>query len=157
MKGALVFGEVIFMVLVLSSIAFKNQASIPRKYTGEGEDVNPPLTIEGIPQGTKTLALVMDDPFSPISTWVHWVMWNIPPVGIIAENSAPGVQGRNSSGASSYSGPNPPFGTHRYLFKVYALNTELSLNQSASKQDLEKAMEGHILAKAELVGLYTKG
>lgn len=145
------------MVLVVGSTAFKNNESIPRKYTGDGDDVNPPLVIEGIPRGTKTLALIMDDPFARIRTWVHWVMWNIPPVGIIAENSAPGVQGRNSSGESSYSGPCPPFGTHQYFFKVYALDKILSLDQGASKQDLEKSMEGHILEKAELVGLYKKG
>ena len=145
------------MVLTISSTAFENKGLIPRKYAGEGDNVSPPLTIQGIPTGTKTLALVVDDPDATLGTWVHWVMWNIPPVETIVENSAPGVQGRNSAWKSSYSGPHPPFGIHRYFFKVYALDSDLNLDRSASKQDLEKAMMNHILAKAELVGLYKRG
>ncbi len=134
---------------------FGNNEFIPKKYTCQGEDINPKLIIKDIPNGTKTLALIMDDPDAPMGTWVHWVMWNIPP-GNIEENSAPGVQGVNSWGRNEYGGPCPPSGIHRYFFKVYALDTELDLPETTTKEGLLKAMEGHILASAQLVGLYKK-
>ena len=96
----------------------------------------------------------MDDPDAPMGTWIHWVMWNIPVRNRIDENSAPGVQGRNSWNRNSYGGPDPPSGTHRYFFKIYAIDTTLSLERTATKNEVEKAMEKHILAKGELVGLY---
>lgn len=140
--------------LSITSPAFENRKLIPKKYTADGEDVNPPINIEGIPDGTKSLVLIVDDPDAPMGTWIHWVMWNIPVRNRIDENSAPGVQGRNSWNRNSYGGPDPPSGTHRYFFKIYAIDTTLSLERTATKNDVEKAMEKHILAKGELVGLY---
>lgn len=143
--------------LSVTSLAFGNSGMIPKKYTGDGEDVNPPLSIEGIPEGAKSLVLIVEDPDAPQRTWDHWLVWNIPPDDRIEENSIPGVQGMNSWKKNSYGGPQPPFGTHRYYFKVYALDTMLNLNPDARKKDVENAMEKHILAKGELVGLYRRG
>ncbi len=143
--------------LVVKSPAFENNKLIPAKYSCDGEEVNPPLTIEGIPQGTQMLALIVDDPDAPRGTFDHWVVWNIPPTGKIAENSVPGTEGLNSAGQRSYVSMCPPYGTHRYFFKVYALNSKLTLNpNSTRKKDLEKAMQGHILSKGELIGLYKR-
>lgn len=144
------------MSMKLSSPEFENNKSIPRKFTCQGEDVSLPLIIEGIPEGTKSLALIVDDPDAPMGTWVHWVVYDIPPISRIEEDSVPGKQGMNDFGRKDYGGPCPPSGTHRYFFKVYALDTELNLKEGIKKRDLEKAMEGHILDKAELVGLYKK-
>lgn len=140
----------------LMSPAFKHNASIPKKFTCQGNDVSPALIIEGIPEGAKSLALIMDDPDAPVGTWIHWVVFNIPVVPCIDEGSAPGKQGVNSWGRKDYGGPCPPFGTHRYFFKLYALDTELSLKEGVSKAQLEKAMQGHIVDQAELIGLYKK-
>ena len=145
------------LTLVVKSPAFENNQMIPEKYSGDGEDINPPLKIEGIPEGTKSLVLVVDDPDAPQRTWDHWVVWNIPPVTGIDENSIPGIQGMNSWGKNKYGGPQPPLGTHRYFFKVYALDTMLNLDPDAKKRDVEKAMNRHILAKGELIGLYKRG
>ncbi len=111
---------------------------------------------EGVPAGTKTLALIMDDPDAPMGTWVHWVVYNIPPVSRIEENSVPGSQGVNNFRKEAYGGPCPPSGTHRYFFKIYALDTELDLVKGAAKGALEQAMQGHVLEEAELIGLYRK-
>jgi Raf kinase inhibitor-like YbhB/YbcL family protein len=142
--------------LTVKSTAFENNKLIPVKFTCDGDEVNPPLNIEGMPQGTKTLALVVDDPDAPRGTFDHWVVWNIPPTGKIEENSVPGTEGQNSAGQCGYMGPCPPSGTHRYFFKVYALDVKLDLKPSARKRDVEKAMEDHILAKGELIGLYRR-
>jgi len=140
----------------LTSPAFENNAYMPAKYTCEGEEVNPPLTIEVIPEGTKSLALIMDDPDAPAGTWVHWVVYDIPVVSKIEEDSIPGTQGANDSNPRNYGGPCPPSGTHRYVFKIYALDINLNLPEGISKKELEKKMEGHMLAKAELIGLYKR-
>lgn len=140
----------------LKSPEFKNNELIPKKFTCRGENVNPGLNIEGIPPGAKSMALIVDDPDAPGGDWVHWVMFDISPVSKIEEDSAPGKQGMNDSGRTRYDGPCPPFGTHRYFFKVYALDTELNLKEGITKAHLEKAMQGHILAKAELIGLFKK-
>jgi Raf kinase inhibitor-like YbhB/YbcL family protein len=143
--------------LTVISSAFENQQSIPKKYSCDGEEVNPPLTITGIPPETKSLTLIVDDPDAPSGIFDHWILWNIPPDAVIVENSAPGTQGLNSAGQHGYIGMCPPSGTHRYFFKVYALDVKLSLNANAvRKKDLEKAMQGHVLAKGELVGLYSR-
>jgi len=142
--------------LIIKSSAFTNNRLIPTKYTCDGEDLNPPLSIEGIPNGTQSLALIVDDPDAPMGTWDHWIVWNIPPSEKIEENSVPGVEGLNDFRKHSYGGPCPPSGTHRYFFKVYALDTKLNLNVSSRKKDLEKALQGHILAKGELVGRYSR-
>lgn len=140
----------------LSSPEFSNNQLMPKKFTCEGEDINPQLFIEGVPQTAKSLALIMDDPDAPIGTWVHWVVFNIPVTGKIEENSVPGIQGMTNSGKAEYHGPCPPSGTHRYFFKIYALDKGLELPAKASKGQLKKAMQGHILDKAELVGLYKR-
>jgi len=142
--------------LKITSPAFQHNDVIPAKCTGDGKDINPALQIEGIPEGTQSLALVVDDPDAPMGTWDHWVVWNIPPSNQIKENSVPGTEGMNSFRKHSYGGPCPPSGTHRYFFKVYALDTKLTLNPSSNKRDLEKAMQGHILAKGEIVGKYSR-
>ena len=142
--------------LTVSSPAFENNKLIPPKYTCDGDDVNPPLTVEGTPEETKSLVLIVDDPDCPTGTFDHWVVWNILPTNRIEENAVPGTEGVNDYRKHSYGGPCPPWGTHRYFFKVYALDTKLNLNPNSTKKDVEKAMQGHILAKGELIGLYRR-
>ena len=142
--------------LSVTSSSFGSSQLIPKKYTCDGEDVSPPLSVGGVPDGTKSLVLVVDDPDAPMGTWVHWVVWNIPPTDSIEENTVPGVEGLNDFGKHSYGGPCPPSGTHRYFFKFYALDTNLSLPSNSRKKDVENAMKGHVLAKGELVGLYSR-
>jgi len=142
--------------LKVTSPTFQNNGFIPRKYTCDGADVNPPLNIEGLPEGTKSLVLVVDDPDAPRGTWDHWVVWNIPPTQKIEEDSVPGTEGINDSRRHSYGGPCPPSGTHRYFFKIYALDTRLDLSSNSRKRDAERVMTGHVLAKGEIVGLYSR-
>jgi Raf kinase inhibitor-like YbhB/YbcL family protein len=142
--------------LIVKSPAFENNKNIPKKYTCDSEDVNPPLTIESIPEGTESLVLIVDDPDAPMGTWDHWIVWDIPPAGEIAENSVPGTEGMNSFNRTSYGGPCPPSGTHRYFFKVYALDKKLDLDSSARKKDVIDAMKNHIVAKGQLIGLYSR-
>ncbi len=142
--------------LIVKSPVFEHNKTIPKKYSCDGQEVNPPITIEATPTATKTLALVIDDPDAPRGTFDHWIVWNIPVTSKIEENSIPGTQGMNSAGQQAYVGMCPPSGTHRYFFKIYALDTKLDLINSANKKDLEKTMLGHILAKGELVGLYRR-
>ncbi|VUT24383.1 MAG: putative kinase inhibitor protein [Candidatus Methanolliviera sp. GoM_asphalt] len=141
----------------LTSPEFENGNKIPREFTSEGDNINPTLIIEDIPAGTKSLALIVDDPDAPMGTWVHWVSFNIPVVSQIDEDSIPGKQGINDFGRKEYGGPCPPSGTHRYFFKLYALDNVLDLNEGINKEALEEAVGGHILDKAELIGLYKKG
>lgn len=138
----------------ISSLEFENNGSIPEKFTCDGQDISPRLKIEDIPAKTKSLVLIVDDPEAPRGTWTHWLLYNIPPVSSIDENSAPGEQLKNDSGDYGYGGPCPPIGTHRYFFKIYALDTMLDLPKSSNKQDLLNAMQGHVLERAELVGSY---
>ena len=140
----------------ISSTAFEHDGIIPSKYTCDGEDINPPLKIDDIPKGTKTMALIVDDPDAPVGTWDHWIVWNIPPTPHIGEHSIPGLQGTNDFKKLPYGGPCPPSGTHRYFFKIYALDAELSLQEGADKDDLESAMKGHVLGQAELIGKYSR-
>jgi len=143
--------------LIVKSPAFEKNKYIPIKYSCDGDEINPPLTIEGIPIAAKTLALILDDPDAPRGTFDHWIVWNIPPNGKIAEHSAPGIQGLNSANRQDYIGMCPPSGTHRYFFKVFALDGQLDLDPNKTrKKDLEKAMEGHILARGEIIGLYSR-
>jgi len=142
--------------LVVTSSAFDHKKMIPRKHTCDGEDINPALTIENIPEQAKSLVLIVDDPDAPMGTWDHWIVWNVPPKLIIGEDTVPGVEGLNSFGKHSYGGPCPPSGTHRYFFKVYALDTLLSIASNSRKKDVEKAMRDHVLTKGELVGLYSR-
>jgi Raf kinase inhibitor-like YbhB/YbcL family protein len=138
----------------LNSPEFKDGQFIPAKFSCEGKDVNPALIIEDIPPAAKSLVLIVDDPDAPMGTWVHWIVFNILPVSRIQEDSIPGKQGENSGGGKNYSGPCPPSGTHRYFFKLYALDTILDLKEGISKEQLEKTMQKHILADARLLGLY---
>jgi Raf kinase inhibitor-like YbhB/YbcL family protein len=143
--------------LSIKSPAFENGKLIPKKYTCDGQDINPPLIIEGIPKDAKTLVLAVDDPDAASGTFDHWIIWNVPAsASIISENTVPGVEGMNSARQKGYMGPCPPSSTHRYFFKVYALDNELNLNVDSKKKDVEKAMNGHILAKGELIGLYRR-
>jgi len=143
--------------LLIRSPAFETNRLIPKKYTCDGQDINPPLTIEGIPKEAKTLVLAVDDPDAPSGTFDHWIVWNIPAsASKIGENTVPGKEGLNDAREQGYMGPCPPSGTHRYFFKVYALDTELSLSASSKKKDAEKAMQGHILAEGKLIGLYRR-
>lgn len=140
----------------ISSPNFQNNERIPEKYTCDGEDINPTIHIEDIPEGTKSLVLIVDDPDAPIGTWVHWVVFNIPPTNLIEEDSVPGTEAMNNFERTSYGGPCPPSGVHRYFFKVYALDTELSLTEDATKDNVEDAMTDHILGKGELIGVYSR-
>lgn len=146
--------------LQITSPAFQNNGNIPRQYTCDGKDINPPIVIENCPKGTKSIAVICDDPDAPVGIWVHWVLWNIDPsVKEIKENTVPtgAVEGMNDFRKHRYGGPCPPSGTHRYFFKVYALDTVLGISPNSQKSDLEKAMKGHILAQGQLVGLYKRG
>ncbi|MFN7990876.1 MAG: YbhB/YbcL family Raf kinase inhibitor-like protein [Candidatus Micrarchaeia archaeon] len=142
----------------VSSAAFMEGARIPADFTCEGKGRSPPLSISGIPDGARSLAIIMDDPDAPMGTWVHWVVWDIPPVAEIVEGAQGiGKEGVTSARRAGYHGPCPPPGKpHRYFFKVYALDKELSLKPGSMKPDLERAMEGHILAHAELMGTYQR-
>ncbi len=143
----------------LTSQAFKGNESIPSKYTCEGENVSPPLRWTGAPQGTKSFVLIVDDPDAPSKTWIHWVVYNIPEtISESKEGSAPSgaLQGVNDYRSNDYKGPCPPSGRHRYFFKIYALDQPLQLPKGATKQQVEKAMQPHILGKAELIGTYQK-
>jgi len=145
-----------FKPLRITSSAFTANQSIPSIYTCEGEDFNPPIDIEGIPEEAHSLVLIVDDPDAPGKTWVHWLVWNIPITHHIKENHVPGEQGLNDFKRVQWGGPCPPSGTHRYYFKVYALDTLLQLSPKTTKSELERAMGNHILAFGELVGLYRK-
>jgi len=143
----------------MTSPFFKHNEKIPSKYTCDGDNKNPPLSILGVPSEAKSLVLISDDPDAPVGTWVHWTLWNIDPKTTeIAENSVPqgAVEGITSFGNTGYGGPCPPSGIHRYFFKLYALDTVMNLNTSAKKNDIEEAMKTHILAQAELIGFYNR-
>jgi Raf kinase inhibitor-like YbhB/YbcL family protein len=143
--------------LKVTSSAFDHEGIIPSKYTCEGEDVNPPLQIDGIPAGTSSLAIIMEDPDAPNGTFDHWLVWNIPPAtNIIGGDSVPGICGKNGSGDTGYYGPCPPSGVHRYYFYVYALDMKLNLDRGADKAALKAAIEGHIMAAGVLMGRYGK-
>lgn len=142
----------------LKSSAFENEQPIPQKYTCQGEDVSPPLIIEGAPQGTESLVLIVDDPDAPNGTFDHWLAWNIPPsTANLPEGAQVPKQGKNHFGKNLYKGPCPPLGApHHYHFKVYALDILLDLPDGSSKKQLEFAMKNHILAKGELIGTYQR-
>jgi Raf kinase inhibitor-like YbhB/YbcL family protein len=142
--------------LTITSPAFANNTEIFQKYTCKGIEISPEIDIDGLPQETKSMAIILDDPDAAIQTFTHWLVWNIKPTKIIFENSAPGTQGTNDYGVAFYKGPCPPMGTHHYYFKVYALDTMLDLKEGAEKSQLEKAMKGHIIAEGETVAIFIK-
>ncbi|MBU0979956.1 MAG: YbhB/YbcL family Raf kinase inhibitor-like protein [Nanoarchaeota archaeon] len=145
------------MDLSLTSPAFEDGQPIPQKYTCWGDNANPPLKIDNIPTGTQSLALIMDDPDAPSGTWVHWLVWNMDPgTTDIKEDHYFINEGKNSWYESKYGGPCPPSGTHRYFFKLYALDEQLNLPSGTQKKHLEGAMKGHILGQGELIGTVSK-
>ncbi len=152
------------MTLEVTSSAFTQGNPIPARYSCKGEDISPPLTWSDPPAGTQSFVLIMDDPDAPMGTWVHWVIYNIPasarglPENVPSDAQLPdgSVQGKNSWGRFGYGGPCPPSGTHRYFFKLYALDTTLDLPAGADKRTLESAMRGHILAQGELMGTFSR-
>ncbi len=143
--------------MILTSAAFQNNANIPELYTCDGNNHNPPLTISEIPPNTKSLTLIVDDPDAPGRIFTHWLIYNIPPATTqILENQTPGIQGINDFGNTQYGGPCPITGTHRYFFKLYALDALLDLPEDAKKQELKDALRGHVLESAQLIGLYKR-
>ena len=156
------------MKLELTSTAFQHGEKIPAKYTCEGEDISPPLSWKGVPEGTKSLALIIEDPDAPDPKapkmiWVHWILYNLPPNMIslpeaMTANNIPqdAKEGLNSWKRTNYGGPCPPIGEHRYFHKLYALDTLLTECDSPSKEEIESAMSNHVLAQTELMGTYEK-
>ena len=155
-KKATPEGEV-DMSIQLTSNAFKEGESIPKRHTCDGDDLSPALSWSGVPQGSASLALIADDPDAPAGTWVHWVLADLSPdlTGLMEGAAGVGVQGVNGFRRTGYGGPCPPRGsTHRYYFKLYALDKTLGLKPGMTKSDVEKAMQGHILAQGQLMGRY---
>ena len=146
------------MIMALTSPSFNNGESIPTKYTCDSDDISPELDWFGIPEGTVSMALIMDDPDAPVGTWVHWVLFNLPMdlSGLREGMTGVGLDGTNSWNRTGYGGPCPPSGTHRYFFKLYALDSYLDLESGADKKAVLAAMEGRILGQAELMGTYSR-
>lgn len=145
--------------MVISSDAFPPNGEIPRKYTCEGENINPPLVFADIPPEAVSLALILEDPDAPGKVFTHWVLYDMPAAAIQIVEGQPadiGKVGMNDFGTAGYSGPCPPSGTHRYVFHLYALDMMIDLPEGISKADLLSTAEGHIIESAELVGVYTK-
>jgi len=148
----------------LKSPAFAHGAPIPLEYTCDGKGISPPLSFTGTAPGTRSLALIADDPDAPVGTWIHWVAWNIPAAsGSLPANLPKKAalqdgtrQGINDFQRPGYGGPCPPFGTHRYFFRLYALDVTLDLPDTTTRKDLDRAMRWHILAEAELLGTYSR-
>jgi Raf kinase inhibitor-like YbhB/YbcL family protein len=145
--------------LTVSSPVFVNNGTIPAKYTCDGADISLPIRIGNVPAASRSMALIVDDPDAPVGTWVHWVVWNIDPgTREIGEGKVPtsGIEGRNDWGRNGYGGPCPPSGAHRYYFRLYALDASLTLPSTTTKKELERAMDGHILARGQLIGIYKR-
>ena len=170
MRKPMISGVVVILLAVIASIAaegatmkitssaFQEGGNIPSKFTCDGSDTSPPLRITGVPSEAKSLVLIADDPDAPGGLFTHWLIWNIPPqTNSISEGSAPkGVHGTNDFGKPGYKGPCPPPGTHRYSFKIYALDRELDLRAGAKRSQLDAAMKGHVIAQGELLGRYAR-
>jgi len=142
--------------LITIKSAFADEGMIPRKYCCNGENIHPPVEFDNLPEETKTLALLLEDPDAISGIFTHWIAWNISPHRPIAENSAPGISGENGHGETGYTGPCPPNGTHRYILTIYALDAKLGLEAGADKRALLQAMDGHMLAYGEIMGKYSK-
>lgn len=134
--------------------AFSSEGPIPREYTCDGADKNPELRISDAPSEAVSMVLIVDDPDAPGGTFLHWLLYNIDPTDCILEGSAPGTEGANDFGKTAYGGPCPPSGTHRYFFRLYALDAALDLSGGAEREQVEESMEGHVLAEAQLMGTY---
>ncbi len=162
----IVFFATTLFALQIKSPDFKNGEAIPAKFTCDGEDISPQLVISDIPKGTKSLVLIMDDPDAPMGTWVHWVVYNIPPQTRVLKRNFPKsetlkngtIQGENSWGRIGYGGPCPPKGDkpHRYFFTLYAVDKKLNLPPGARKREILLAIKGHIIQKAQLMGKYRR-
>lgn len=142
--------------LHITSSAFEESGTIPRRYTCEGANINPPLELNNIPAGTETIAIIMDDPDAPHGTFTHWLIWNLPPDISVPEGRKHNMNGTNDADSAGYYGPCPPNGSHRYYFRVYALDTALQIDNGANRQTLEDAISGHVLANGSLMGRYEK-
>jgi Raf kinase inhibitor-like YbhB/YbcL family protein len=144
--------------MTITSSAFQQGGNIPSRFTCDGGNTSPPLQITGVPSEAKTLVIIADDPDAPSGLFTHWLVWNIPSrTNAIAEGSTPkGVHGTNDFGKSGYGGPCPPSGTHRYYFRVFALDRELALGPGAKRSQLDAAMKGHVIAQGELMGRYAR-
>ena len=141
----------------LTSPEFENKGNIPEKFSCQGEDINPELNIEDLPDEVKSLVLIVKDPDAPPGTWLHWLVYDIPADRAgIGEDSVPGTQGMNDFDRVEYGGPCPPSGEHRYFFRTYALDSELDLEEGASRPEIENAMEGHVIEDCELMGRYSR-
>lgn len=145
-----------YKLLKVTSKAFENESMMPAKYTCDGANINPPLDIEHIPQEAQCLVLIVDDPDAPVSVWTHWIVWNMPVTHHIKENEVHGIEGLNDFKQRHYAGPCPSADTHRYFFKVYALDKILDIPLHTLKPELEKEISGHIIAFGELIGLYKR-
>ena len=145
--------------MIIKSPSFENNSLLPPKFTCDGDNVSPTLEFLDVPEETQSLVLIVDDPDAPVGIWTHWVIYNIPGnVRKIGENKTPegAMLGINDFGVGNYGGPCPPFGTHRYFFKLYALSSNLDLGPGATKNDVEASMESLVIQKAELIGIYSK-
>jgi len=142
--------------MTIRSSAFTENQAIPKKYSCDGENVSPPLELKELPRNTESLVLICDDPDAPGKTFLHWLAYDIEPTGSIAEGQSIGTEGKNDFGKNGYGGPCPPGGTHRYYFRVYAVDTKLGIKPGASRADVESAMSGHVLDQAELMGRYAR-
>ena len=170
MRKPIVSGVVVILLAVIASFAaegakmkitssaFQEGGNLPSKFTCDGADISPPLQITGAPSEAKSLVLIADDPDAPSGLFTHWLVWNLPPqTNSIAEGSAPnGVHGTNDFGKPGYKGPCPPPGTHRYSFKIFALDRELDLRSGAKRRQVDAAMKGHVIAQGELMGRYAR-
>ncbi len=145
--------------LKITAPAFQEGAMIPDRFSRNGQNVNPKLRVEGAPENAKSLVLIVDDPDAPAGLFTHWLVWNISPKATdISEGSVPNgaVQGTNDFHGLGYDGPQPPSGTHRYYFKIFALDTTLNLARGAKREALEEAMKGHVVGEGQVIGRYSK-
>jgi Raf kinase inhibitor-like YbhB/YbcL family protein len=143
----------------ISSSAFQEGGTIPEKFSKDGQNANPELRIEGVPTEAKSLALIVDDPDAPVGLFTHWLVWNIDPKTTeIAEKNVPkgALQGTNDFPGTGYDGPQPPSGTHRYYFKIFALDRTLDLKSGAKRREVDAAMRGHIVGEGQMMGRYSK-
>lgn len=148
--------EISTRLLKISSPVVQEEELLPSRYTCEGENINPPLEIDDIPEPAQSLALIMEDPDAPNGTFDHWLVWNLPIINSIEENHKGGTQGVNGFGENGYGGPCPPSGTHRYFFRIYALDTKLNLAPGSDKKLLLEAIDDHVMAMGELMVKYHK-
>lgn len=142
--------------LSVSSPDFEHEGVLPRKFTCDGDDTNPTLFVEGIPERCKSLVVIVEDPDVSTTTFNHWIVWNVPPQETLVEGNVKGVEGSNSLGKNNYLGPCPTAGSHRYFFKVYALDRTLALEKDTDKAELERAMAPYVLAQGEIMGTYQR-